>query len=375
MTLAVIAPQPLETIKDYVIKAFEDIPNRQVRKPEEAWKGLIAPFSGQSIIPSRGYIVEMVPVSDLRQVSISWPITYSSNLDERETKLMKPDYYVSHLIGHEGENSLLSLLKKKGLANSVGSSSGTDLSDFNTMDVTIELTNKGLSQIDVVVESVFSYIRMLTTTPVPDYIFDECLNLSELEWRYLTKSDPSKYVTTLATSLQDYDPPLAIAGVARLALSEPRSNFFSDKQRDDTKAATLKLIENLTVDNAMFTVISKTFNGKTDKYKTDYRAREVSSKLKAKWSNPMVGRAEISYPVPNKFIPSEEGLRVKLPVQLDDVPMTFEERMKPISPPAIIRNDERWKAYFKQDDFENPLDAVYSTLYEVSHASKNMRSK
>ena len=125
----------------------------------------------------------------------------------------------------------------------------------------------------------------------------------------------------------------------------------------------------------MFTVISKTFNGKTDKYKTDYRAREVSSKLKAKWSNPMIGRAEISYPVPNKFIPSEEGLRVKLPVQLDDVPMTFEERMKPISPPAIIRNDERWKAYFKQDDFENPLDDVYSTLYEVSHASKNMRSK
>ena len=55
--------------------------------------------------------------------------------------------------------------------------------------------------------------------------------------------------------------------------------------------------------------------------------------------------------------------------------MTFEERMKPISPPAIIRNDERWKAYFKQDDFENPLDAVYSTLYEVSHASKNMISK
>ena len=130
---------------------------------------------------------------------------------------MKPDYYVSHLIGHEGENSLLSLLKNKGLANSVGSSSGTDLSDFNTMDVTIKLTNQGLSQIDVVVESVFSYIRMLTTTPVRDYIFDECLNLSELEWRYLTKSDPSKYVTTLATSLQDYDPPLAIAGVARLA--------------------------------------------------------------------------------------------------------------------------------------------------------------
>jgi len=34
--------------------------------------------------------------------------------------LDKPEYYVSHLLGHEGEGSLLSYLKKEGLANALG---------------------------------------------------------------------------------------------------------------------------------------------------------------------------------------------------------------------------------------------------------------
>jgi insulysin len=56
-------------------------------------------------------LVKYVPVKDEDYLEIRWYVEY-----------LKPYYkncpggYISHLIGHEGENSLLSLLIKEGLA-------------------------------------------------------------------------------------------------------------------------------------------------------------------------------------------------------------------------------------------------------------------
>lgn len=115
MTLAVVAPQSLSTMKKMVTEAFGDIPNREAEAPEKAWKN-IPPFQlGSSVIPSFGNVVEVVPVQDLRQVSLMFPIVYSEEDEKKNIRSSKPDFYVSHLIGHEGPGSLLSYLKKKRL--------------------------------------------------------------------------------------------------------------------------------------------------------------------------------------------------------------------------------------------------------------------
>jgi len=43
-----------------------------------------------------------------------------NDASHRQARLDKPEYYVSHLLGHEGEGSLLSYLKREGLANALG---------------------------------------------------------------------------------------------------------------------------------------------------------------------------------------------------------------------------------------------------------------
>jgi insulysin len=401
MTLALVAPQPLDDLKQMVTKSFSSIPNKNIREPEEAWKG-IPPYSDDSVIPSFQTVLEIVPVQDLRQVTLSWPVVYKSNKEHDDSVLEKQSNYVAHLIGHEGPGSLLSYLKRKKWANALGSATQAELADFESFEVTVGLTTAGLGNVDKVIEAMFSYLSMLRNRPIPDYVYQEVLQLNELEWRFLTKGNPGNYVQSLATAMQKYPPSLYVAGPRRLALSEPGSNllatrdprtgFSSRAQLEQTKDLVNNFISNLTVENSMVTVMSKTFEGKTDKqekwYGTNYSVRPVPPVTLEKWRNPATAKSlKIDFPRPNAFIPTEAGMRVRIPPRKEStVVRDLQTRLTPIPPPSIVREDGpggRWTVHFKEDDrfgqpkafvifqlltpevFSSPKNAALSNLYEI----------
>jgi len=250
MTLAIVAPQSIGTLTKMVEKSFAGIPNKNVGTPEEQWQGTVPYDNGKSVVPSFQHILEVVPVQDLRQVTLSWPIIYASEEERTESLLEKQSNYVGHLIGHEGPGSLLSYLKRKGWANALGSSTEAELSDFENFDVTVGLTTQGLANVNKVVEAVFSYLALLRDKPIPDYIFQEVLNIGELEWRFMTKGNAGGYVQSLATTMQKYPPSLYVAGPRRIALAEPdsklvdsskpRTAFSSRAQLENTKESVKK---------------------------------------------------------------------------------------------------------------------------------------
>jgi insulysin len=408
MSLAIVAPQSISSLKKMVNDAFGGIPNnpdRSTIKPEEDWAGKIPPFlNGNSIIPAQKSIVEIVPVADMRQVAVTFPIAYQS-LEEKEDRYVnKPEYYLTHLLGHEGPNSLLSYLQKKGLANGVSAGTEADLSDFYTIEVAVQLTNKGLQEVNDVIEAIFSYIRMIREDPIPKFTFDEVLMLNEMNWRFLTKGSPGTYVQGLVKGMQEYPESLYIAGPRRFALrdanarlittSTPSPGFAYDAQLDSAIQSVSETVKKLTVDNAMVTVTSKSLEGKANKkekwYGTKYSVKPLSPLLSNQWNNcPSATSLGIAYPRPNPFIPSENGLRVKKPIKnIENTEvLSFEERMKPIPPPELIRDDGdqgKWSVYFKQDDrfgqpkaigifrlltkevYNSPVSAILSKLYQVS---------
>lgn len=69
-----------------------------------------------------------------------------------------PGKYISHLLGHEGENSLLSHLIKEDLAQELSCGPNNDMKCFSTMSCRIKLTKKGLQHYDKVLSLVFQYI-------------------------------------------------------------------------------------------------------------------------------------------------------------------------------------------------------------------------
>ena len=392
MTLAVMGPQTLDSLKEMTHIAFGKIPNRNVPKPEDKWKGIIPPFNGNSVIPSYGHIVRLVPVQDLRQVTVSWPIVYANDDDRRNALLTKQANYAAHLIGHEGPGSLLSYLKRNGWANSLEASGESELSDFETFDITVGLSRTGLANVDKVIEGLFSYLSMLRDKTIPSYIYNEVLQLEELQWRYASKGGVSNYVQSLASSLQKYPPSLCVAGPRRLALSKdgntlevsskPRTAFES-KQLDFTKTLTQDFINKLTVERALLTLISKSFQGQTDKkekwYGTDYAVERIPDATTDRWKQAAKPQSlNLDFPITNRFIPSEAGLRIKYPPEPIDRfrKRSFEERIAPLPPPRIIRDDGpegRWTVYYKPDDrFGQPKAFVVFQLLtkEVSSSAK-----
>lgn len=419
MTLAIVGPQSLPTLKEMTRQAFSGIPNRNVGPPEQSWKQIISPYdNGNSLIPSFGHVVKVVPVQDLRQATITWPVIYKDDQDRGYALLTKQAEYVSHIIGHEGPGSLLSYLKSKGWVNSLEAAGESvsvvqlgeglqlalfphvdfafsrrkDLSDFETFEITVGLTKSGLNNVDQILEAIFSCISMLRDKAIPSYVFNEVLQLEELQWRYASKSAVGNYVQALATTLHDYPPSLCVAGPRRLALCDekyallasntPRTSFDSIGQLSFTKGLASEFLENLTVDNAMFTILSKSFKGEANQreewYGTNYRVDPIPESTMLKWKNAArPSQLGIRYPKPNVFIPSESGLRVKyLPKTNIFRPRTFEDRMAAIPPPRIVRDDGsdgRWTVYYKADEkFGQPKAFVIFQLFtkEVYSSAK-----
>src|SRR3989344_2986946 len=85
----------------------------------------------------QGQLFKIVPVKDLRNLGIIFPFPATD-----EHYLKKPTHYLSHLIGHESQGSLLSLLKKRGLANELSAGSSRSAADFELFKISIKLTDQ-----------------------------------------------------------------------------------------------------------------------------------------------------------------------------------------------------------------------------------------
>lgn len=61
------------------------------------------------------------------------------------------------MFGHEGENSILSHLKKEGLAMSLSAYADHEMGVFSDFVVSVTLTKKGLENYEYVAQSIFKY--------------------------------------------------------------------------------------------------------------------------------------------------------------------------------------------------------------------------
>lgn len=113
-----------------------------------------------------GQIARYQPVKDTDSVEIFWVLPYM----EQEFR-SNPLSYFSHLIGHEGENSLLSYLKQEDYAMELSAGGDHELNCFSDFTVNVKLTKKGLANVDKVVNTVFKYVQRLKEVGPQEWIF------------------------------------------------------------------------------------------------------------------------------------------------------------------------------------------------------------
>ena len=289
MALVVLGNQQLDTLKKWVVDRFAQVPQRQKLPSENASAPDQKAASNPLFLPGQ-LPLEVIsrPLKDLRQMNMNFTLPSVA-----EYYREKPLSYIANLLGHEGEGSLLSLLKQQGLAEGL-SAGGRDKGDGSSaFYISIQLTEKGLGQREVVRALVFQTIRLIEQDGIAEWRYQENSRLAHTAFSYRDKSTPINSVKSLAANIHTYAPEDIMSG---------------DYLMEDFNPQLIKdLLSLMTPEKVFVSTVSPYAN--TDKvspyYQTPYRTQPISPKpvdLELQWLS------QLALPVPNPFVPDNIAL-------------------------------------------------------------------
>ena len=332
MRLVVLGREPLDTLQEWVVPLFRGVPNKD--RPTPVWRTLA--FGPEQT----GREFKVVPVRDLRTLSVVWPLP-----SLRPLWRSKPHRLISHLLGHEGEGSLLSLLKQKGWADALMAGETHGASDFALFEVQMDLSEEGDEHVDEIVPLVFQYLSMLVATPPPRWVFDECAAIGEMSFRFQDVSEPMDAACGFAQALQLYPP------------SEVLAAPYLYEQYD--AAAIASLLARLTPQACSVVHVSRSVaplaTQREPWYGTHFRATPLDAATVARWASATPDAAAalgLRLPSANPFIATDftlvcEGLAAA--------------SLPPLPQPVV--RDRRMALWHKTDDvFRRPKTNMFIEL-------------
>jgi insulysin len=112
--------------------------------------------------------------------------------------------FLAHILGDEGQGSLLSLLKQRGWVNGLSAGGGIDGSNYKDFTLAFELMPEGMFHLDDILAESFAYLAMLKQQPFPSSLFLERQKLVSWGFTYQEQKPPLQLASDLAINLQHY---------------------------------------------------------------------------------------------------------------------------------------------------------------------------
>uniref|UniRef100_A0A1I8Q5M0 Insulin-degrading enzyme n=1 Tax=Stomoxys calcitrans TaxID=35570 RepID=A0A1I8Q5M0_STOCA len=313
MSLAVIGKDSLEELEEMVLQKFAEIENKSVQIPN--WPR--QPYDDNQY----GQKVLIVPVKDLRSITISFTTD-----DLTEFYKTAPDSYFTHLLGHEGKGSILSELRRLGWSNDLLAGHQNILNGFGFFEIHITLTQDGVDHVDDIIQIVFQYFKMLRELGPQKWIFDECVKINEMRFRFKEKEKPEKLVTNVVSCMQVY--PL------EQVLTAP---YLNDEWKPELIT---KLLDELIPSKCRVVVIGQSYAEQADMsepyYQTKYTTLKIERETMKKWEECELNK-NLALPLPNAFIPEKYDLA------------PFDHDLS--KHPVIIMDTPILRVWHKQDNF------------------------
>jgi insulysin len=351
MKLCIVSREPIDTLAQWARELFAGVPNLGIAPPHrQRIESGALPSGGPYPRQRLGRLLSVVPVKDLRSLRLLFPLR-----SLRAYYRSRPENYLSHLIGHEGRGSVLSLLKRRAWAGSLSTWCSEPASDFEVFRVHIGLTEEGDRCIEQVAAVVFDYIAMLRDVGPQRWIGDELATLSRADFLFAEKSGASSTARQFADRMHQYPPAELITGPALM-----------DEWRPDVVTEIVE--QTLVPENCIVMHLSQrhepTANRTERWYNTAYRDEKIDDSILQRWSalhssdtassesNESNGdirehsRAEnlkeLSLPAPNQFIASDfdilEGGEPSVPPPVVEV-----------TPPALLIDAASMRLWHKLD--------------------------
>ncbi|MGB1092211.1 MAG: insulinase family protein, partial [Oceanobacter sp.] len=199
MTLVLAANYPLDTLEQWAESRFSAIPKR-----DPAPSPKFPPLFAEGSLPLD---MQIEPVKEIRRLKFTFPMP-----EVMSQFAYKPVSFLSGLIGHEGEGSILALLKDKGWAENLSAGTGLSSEYESALSIQIGLTKAGREHIEEITQILDYYLSLLKNNPLPEYLLTEQHQLNEMEFRFQEQGDVGNYVVSLSSNLLKFPPQEVIHG-------------------------------------------------------------------------------------------------------------------------------------------------------------------
>lgn len=283
MALVVLGRESVDTLAGWVREKFAAVPDGEAVPLHRD-----APLFSAGRLPAR---VDVVPVKDERELELTFPIPPAIGHYRA-----KPVEYIASLLGHEGEGSVLSLLRRLGWAENLRAGGGINNRHEATFEVSIGLTESGLEHVETIVGYVFQYLRMIEARGVARWRYEEMGRLADIDFRFQPKSDPTQYAVALARGLQLY----------------PSEDVLRARYRMDAYDPDLihGYLRQLVPGNVLVTVVAKGLrtDAKSPWFDAPYAVRTIGAATLEDWTTAPAAAA-LALPEPNEFIPEKLALK------------------------------------------------------------------
>jgi len=190
---------------------FSDIKNRELKENKYETKV----FETKKTIR----IVQIEPVKDVRRITLSYFVP-----GVRLQYLQKPSKQLGLILGHQGENGLLSFLKNNGWATELYAGIRSETKQYDYAQITIELTKKGLKEYKKVIEVCNAYIELMKREGFQEHVFNELKTMAKLDEVYSNKGEGAGRAQRIANELNMYS--FNDAGRIGYAYGEPDPDSF-----------------------------------------------------------------------------------------------------------------------------------------------------
>ena len=331
MKVAMISNRSLEEMETLARKHFASIEDDGIEEPE-----VTAQINFDDVGKKR---IHYVPNEDVKQLKLEFIIN-----DNQEQFAVKPNRYVSYLLGSEMPGTPAQQLKDAGLIASLNASAQpTFYGNYGVLAIDVELTNAGMQQREEIVALIMQYIDKVRTEGVDESYFKEIKTSLSNRFRFLEKSDEFSYVSSLAETMQNFP--------AEYAISAPY------EYREFDPEAIRSVLSQLTPERLRVWYISQDepHDSELDFYEGKYKVVDIPQEEIASWDNEP--KMAINLPKVNTLLP--ESFAIKQNDAFDKPKVIIEEEgIQVWQYPSQLYSDQPRGVFYIQINNDAPIKSI-----------------
>lgn len=318
MTLVIAGDYDMTQLSNWARDLFSNVPKR-----DADFKRPNVPIFVADQLPMD---MNIEPVKEIRSLRFTFPLP-----EIVSQYAYKPVALISNLIGHEGEGSVLALLKEKGWAESLSAGRGYSTEYESSLNISIGLTKIGVLHVEEITAILMHYVELLKANGIPDYLKKEQKLQHEMMFRFQEHGQISDYVTRLSSNM-------LIFPIEDTVYGDYRTEIASDELLN-------RYLSGITAKNMLRTLIAPAVETDTIDpwYDTKIRIRPSSFNE----TNNVADINKLHLPEDNPFIPENLALD---PGEKTPIPTLLEE----------AEGRQLW--YYAEHEFKVPKAQVLISL-------------